>query len=315
MNSSKLPDIRGEVIKKAREAKGISIAEMSKELCFSVKQIEQIECGERSHFYSLAIKVAATKRVADYLGLSAEEVFDFGPDLVQSAQSSNETADPIQVKAEDPKPIEVSLPPPIAEKLPERLERFELPSDVVETKSSKAKFFFLALVAIAAIAIFSFEPSGGDRAKEAPMAKLPTESIDSAANEATKKDEAPVAGSVTPSNLVPSSVGSPSSIAGSTENCPPQDANPTTYRSPSPSKAGNMVYVSSRIKQVVCVRDATGKLEKRPLEANGSHSFFGKAPFVLMTSGLAQADIFFQGYKVRIDDPNANSVILEEIPY
>ena len=79
----KLPEIRGDVIKKAREAKGISIHQISKELCFSVKQIEQIEAGERSHFYSLAIKVAAAKKVADYLGVDYQEVFDFGPDLVQ----------------------------------------------------------------------------------------------------------------------------------------------------------------------------------------------------------------------------------------
>ena len=72
-NDQKLPDIRADVIKKAREAKGISIPQMSKDLCFSVKQIEQIESGERSHFYSLAIKVSATKRVADYLGLPFEE--------------------------------------------------------------------------------------------------------------------------------------------------------------------------------------------------------------------------------------------------
>ncbi|NBO87783.1 MAG: hypothetical protein EBV00_06575, partial [Burkholderiaceae bacterium] len=99
------------------------------------------------------------------------------------------------------------------------------------------------------------------------------------------------------------------------ENCPAPDANQTTYRSPSPTKAGNMVYISSRIKQVVCVKDGTGKLEKRALDVNGSHSFFGKAPFVLMTTNLSQADIFFQGYRVRIDDPNASSVILEEVPY
>jgi hypothetical protein len=99
------------------------------------------------------------------------------------------------------------------------------------------------------------------------------------------------------------------------ENCPPPDANQLTYRSPSPSKAGNMVYISTRIKQVVCVKDATGKLEKRALDVNGSHSFFGKAPFVLMTSGISQADIFFQGYKVRIDDQNANSIMLEEVSY
>ncbi|MEN9821166.1 MAG: hypothetical protein RL176_1069, partial [Pseudomonadota bacterium] len=48
---------------------------------------------------------------------------------------------------------------------------------------------------------------------------------------------------------------------------------------------------------------------------NGSHSFFGKAPFVLMTSGLAQADIFFQGYKVRVEDQNAKSITLEEVPF
>ena len=66
---------------------------------------------------------------------------------------------------------------------------------------------------------------------------------------------------------------------------------------------------------MVCVRDASGKLEKKLLEVNGSHSFYGKAPFVLMTSGLAQADIFFQGYRVRLEDQNANSVVLEEVPF
>ena len=87
-NHNPLPEIRGEVIKKTRESKGISIHEISKDLCFSVKQIEQIESGERSHFYSLAIKVAAAKKVADYLDLSYDDVFDFGPDLVQESQQA-----------------------------------------------------------------------------------------------------------------------------------------------------------------------------------------------------------------------------------
>ncbi|NDC21179.1 MAG: helix-turn-helix domain-containing protein [Burkholderiaceae bacterium] len=53
-NHNPLPEIRGEVIKKTRESKGISIHEISKDLCFSVKQIEQIESGERSHFLFLS---------------------------------------------------------------------------------------------------------------------------------------------------------------------------------------------------------------------------------------------------------------------
>jgi len=132
-NDHKLPDIRADVIKKAREAKGISIPKMSKDLCFSVKQIEQIECGERSHFYSLAIKVSATKRVADYLGLNYEEVFDFGPDLVQDIQSSEEPIQSEQTNLPEPQSIPAVPPvPPVVEKMPERLERFDPPAEEKE---------------------------------------------------------------------------------------------------------------------------------------------------------------------------------------
>ena len=139
-NDHKLPDIRADVIKKAREAKGISIPKMSKDLCFSVKQIEQIECGERSHFYSLAIKVSATKRVAEYLGLPFEEVFDFGPDLVQDIQSSEEPIQSEQTNLPEPQSIPAAPPvPPVVEKTPERLERFDPPAEEKEVKPSKPK--------------------------------------------------------------------------------------------------------------------------------------------------------------------------------
>ena len=316
----KLPDIRADVIKKAREAKGISIPQMSKDLCFSVKQIEQIECGERSHFYSLAIKVSATKRVAEYLGLPFEEVFDFGPDLVQDSQSSEEPIQSEQTDLPEPKSIPADPPvTPVVEKMPERLERFDPPAEKKEVKTSKAKYAFFALAAMIAAIVLNIELPAKDKNAEPIVAKLPTESIENAANSSVKKEDAP---------LSPTSVSSPpptpvaavpavAAVAPSTssENCPAVDANQTTYRSPSPSKAGNMIYISTRIKQVVCVKDATGKLEKKSLDVNGSHSFFGKAPFVLMTSGLAQADIFFQGYKVRVEDQNAKSITLEEVPF
>jgi hypothetical protein len=166
------------------------------------------------------------------------------------------------------------------------------------------------LPAIIAAIVLNIDLPAKDKSTEPIVAKLPTESIENNA----KKEDAPISpGSVSPPSS-PAVV--PVVTAGvGTENCPPPDAKQVTYRSPSPSKAGNMVYISTRIKQVVCVKDATGKLEKRALDVNGSHSFFGKAPFVLMTSGISQADIFFQGFKVRIDDQNANSIILEEVSY
>ena len=194
--------------------------------------------------------------------------------------------------------------------MPERLERFYPPAEEKEVKRSKTKYIFFALAAMIAAIVLNIDLPAKDKSTEPIVAKLPTESIENN----TKKEDAPIS---------PGSVSTPSSpavvpvvTAGvGAENCPPPDANQLTYRSPSPSKAGNMVYISTRIKQVVCVKDATGKLEKRALDVNGSHSFFGKAPFVLMTSGISQADIFFQGFKVRINDQNANSIMLEEVSY
>ena len=314
----KLPEIRGDVIKKAREAKGISIHQISKELCFSVKQIEQIEAGERSHFYSLAIKVAAAKKVADYLGVDYQEVFDFGPDLVQQIEETRSSEQLIEQNSkvtEIASPIEKTEPIPTIvsepEKIPDSLERFEEINEDLRPKKSKTKYIFLAFAAIVGTLIFSVDFPVREKVIEPPLSKLPTETIGNNSSNSEKKDDLPsaVPPSVTPAIAINTSQ---NVIA---ETCPPLDANQTTYRSPSPSKAGNMVYISSKIRQVVCVRDTSGKLEKKLLEVNGSHSFYGKAPFVLMTSGLAQADIFFQGYRVRLEDQNANSVVLEEVPF
>ncbi|NDB08785.1 MAG: hypothetical protein EBX98_00690, partial [Burkholderiaceae bacterium] len=180
--------------------------------------------------------------------------------------------------------------------------------DEPKPKTSNTKYVFFALFAAIAATFLMVDFPAKEKVVEPPLAKMPTESLDTA-----PKKEEPVPAATT--NPAPVATTTPAVTTATNENCPAPDANQTTYRSPSPTKAGNMVYISSRIKQVVCVKDGTGKLEKRALDVNGSHSFFGKAPFVLMTTNLSQADIFFQGYRVRIDDPNASSVILEEVPY
>jgi hypothetical protein len=262
----------------------------------------------------LAIKVSAAKRVAEYLGLPFEEVFDFGPDLLEAIQAPDEQIAPEKNTLPESKSTPVIAPatpePAVVEKIPERLERFDPPTEEKEVKRSKTKYAFFVLPAIIAAIVLNIDLPAKDKSTEPIVAKLPTESIENNA----KKEDAPISpGSISPPSS--SAVVPVVTVGVGAENCPPPDANQLTYRSPSPSKAGNMVYISTRIKQVVCVKDATGKLEKRALDVNGSHSFFGKAPFVLMTSGISQADIFFQGYKVRIDDQNANSIMLEEVSY
>jgi len=315
--NKRIPDVRGEVLKKAREGKGLTVADLASKVCFSVKQIEQLENGEKSHFYSLAIKANAAKRVADALGIGYEEIFDFGPDLVEAANVSPEH--PTEM-AKPPLPSDVQIQSTKngekkesqhkrsrqnenAKQKVEQLERFAEPPKPIIQKN-RSLYYFGGAVIVAAIGIVVFNMNQPVQPiKPVEIAKLPSEAI--AAE--SKKEEAATPGtnSSAPSGLAQQAI----------EGCPPEDANTKTYRLPAASKPGNMVHVQSRSAQTVCVKDASGKLEKRSLDSGGSYSFYGKAPFIVMTTGLGQTDLFFQGYKVKIDNPNAKSIVLEEAAF
>ena len=73
----------------------------------------------------------------------------------------------------------------------------------------------------------------------------------------------------------------------------------------------------SKNKQVLCVKDSTGKIDRKVLEepvspAFTSSSFYGKPPFILMSNGLGQLDIFFQGQKIPVQGIASKSIQLEE---
>ncbi|QWD87487.1 helix-turn-helix transcriptional regulator [Polynucleobacter paludilacus] len=60
---------------KAREALGLSIQELAAKACLSVRQVEQIENGGQSSFYSLKIKNTAAKKIANLLKLNEALIF------------------------------------------------------------------------------------------------------------------------------------------------------------------------------------------------------------------------------------------------
>ena len=321
--NKRVPDVRGDVLKKAREVKGLTVSELASKVCFSVKQIEQLENGEKSHFYSLAIKANAAKRVADELGLSHDEVFDFGPDLVEAAKTPQTS--PIENAKPPPSP-EVQINPTQedekkdsqkkgsqhkraapkrnTEQKVEQLERFEeAPPPVIQ--KNRSLYYFGGAAAVAAIGIVMFNANQPQPIKPKELAKLPSETI----SVEPKKEEA-----ATPNPAVIAIAPQPSP-SQAMDGCPTEDASAKSYRMSNASKPGNMVYVQSRSAQTVCVKDASGKVEKKSLEVGGSYSFYGKAPFVVMTSSLGQTDLFFQGSKVKIDNPNSKSIILEEVTF
>jgi cytoskeleton protein RodZ len=312
----RIPDVRGEVLKKAREAKGLSVSELATKVCFSIKQIEQLENGEKSHFYSLAIKANAAKRVADELGLSHDEVFDFGPDLVQEVKLSQ--SHPIENAPDGEFKNSVQASPIDSEPKPqpERLERFDEATKPL-AKKDRSFYYFGGGAIVIAVGVVAFNVNQPQLINPVEPAKLPSESIGNAGD--LKKEESTTVNPVLNPSTSPIAAPVTSTYAGTpsqaVDGCPTQEINTLTYRSPVATKPGNMVYVQSRSAQTVCVKDASSKVEKKSLEVGGSYSFYGKAPFVVMTSSLGQTDLFFQGYKVKIDNPNSKSIILEEAAF
>jgi hypothetical protein len=93
--------------------------------------------------------------------------------------------------------------------------------------------------------------------------------------------------------------------------CPAMDSSPATYRADAPKKAADMVYMQSKSAQMVCVIDALGKVQNKQLEPGVGVSVYGKAPLKVLTSGLDQVDLYFQGAKVRPASLSGKTIILE----
>lgn len=108
----------------------------------------------------------------------------------------------------------------------------------------------------------------------------------------------------------PAATPSPAIGVAANPACPLPDASIENYKSPAASKPGNMIYVKMPTAQVICVVDGDGKVQSKAMEPSLGHSFYGKPPFKLMTSGLSSAEVFFQGLRVRPSNADSKSILL-----
>ena len=330
--SEKLPEIRKEAFTKARESLGLSTKDLSGMACLSVRQIEQIENGESSSFYGAQVKFTAAKKVAGLLKLTPEDAFDFSgvvqpvkPAEVEEKLQEETKASAAEKKAKPEKTKEknqaketeqtkelVSQAPaaepkaekPIARKVTESVLDYSVKSKASVDPKKK----IILLLAIAAAVIFSvvnlrplFFPEPvkeevviiQEVVPETPPASAPAE-------------PAPAA---QPATSVPVPATQP--VAAASVECPPADASALNYKPDAPKKAGDMVYLQSKTAQTVCVVDATGKTQNKMLEPGVGASVYGKPPFKVLTGGLNQLDLYYQGAKVRTGNTSSKTIILE----
>ena len=322
----KLPEIRKEAFTKARESLGLSTKDVSGMSCFSVRQIEQIESGEISSFYGAQNKITAAKKVAGLLKLTPEDAFDFSgvvqpSKAVEVEEKLQEVANTpaVEKKAKSDKEVikkaeEKDVAPVAATKMSETKPQTVSAGQASQTTidysaKSKApvnpkKKIFL-LVAIAAAVIFSVvnlrplffpEPVKEEVVIIQEVAPVPTPAAEPV------PDGKPV--------TTPPPEPLPVAAVASTE-CPPADATPLNYKPDAPKKAGDMVYLQSKTAQTVCVVDATGKTQNKTLEPGVGVSVYGKPPLKVLTGGLNQVDLYYQGAKVRLGNTSGKTINLE----
>ncbi|QWD90097.1 RodZ family helix-turn-helix domain-containing protein [Polynucleobacter sp. MWH-Braz-FAM2G] len=319
----KLPEIRKEAFTKARESLGLSTKDLSGKACLSVRQIEQIENGESSSFYGAQVKVTAAKKVAGLLKLSEEEAFDFSH--AESFTKEAASQEKLQEVAKSPEKGKKFHTDNVAvEKVAPKtaIEDARVSENTVlsaangggqrgnkeqPANNSQKKIFFL--LAIGAAVIFSLvnlrplffpEPVKQEVViiQEPPPEPVPANTPAEPVVE-TKAAVAPVA------------VIESAQAAISTE-CPTADASPINYKPEAPKKAGDMVYLQAKTAQTICVVDGAGKTQSKTLEPGVGVSVFGKPPLKVLTGGLNQVDMYYQGAKVRLGNTTNKTVILEQ---
>ena len=332
-----IPNILGENFNKAREAQGLSVAELASKATLSQNQIEQIENGKNRSFYTAAIKFQSAKKVAKILELTDEEAFEKKktndsqqipfqfvetaiPEVVENIKTeieekSQEEAKIVSFSDAEPEKsskikkqmsAELEKVSSIDTHLEEVIATVQAGDDKVRQKTiSYSKFLIYlgsAVALVFAVAHYSQQSKEANNNRIiAPAPPIQTQEPNQAD---VIKDIAPVEmAKTTPLEIIaPKEVPKPTAkVITTIAECSGLFSNPEKHTPTIASKIGNQVYVQSKSEASICFEDADGNQQKRDLAQNTGASFYGKAPFKLASNNLDQFDIFYQGYKVKAD--------------
>jgi transcriptional regulator with XRE-family HTH domain len=324
-SNTKLPEIRKESFIEAREKLGLSTKDLGGQACLSARQIEQIENGETSSFYGAQIKVTAAKKVAKLLNLSDEEAFDFSSYVSEKLSATPAQLPIAEVKVadapikEEAKKTGAEVPELLVEEKKEPIKKVEsikvalkeipFPATSVSPKSASSKKLFLWLSVLAALVFSAINLRPLFLADKPAEILVVKEEIIEPAPAPTPAEPSPAAPAAPVVPVAPAVAVPAAGIEVSTA-CPAEEGI-ISYKTDAPRKAADLVYVQVKSKQVICVSDASGKMQNKLIEPGLGASFYGKPPFKVLTGGLAQVDVFFQGAKVRLTNLNHKTLVLE----
>jgi transcriptional regulator with XRE-family HTH domain len=276
-------------LKNLREAAGLEVITLARQCNLSVSQIQQLEEGGDSSFYTPEIKFNSGQKLLRFLG---------------AAQDSPPPPPPPELTRPFFEPVPMSLPS-------------QKPATVrIQWDWHKLDLFVLILLLLALIH-FSFDPlsfeRASPRAQRAASAALASRD-DASQRAATAVDPAlpaktSLAAQVPVQPLAPVL---PAVVTSAGPSCP-VDGKEVAIMPNQASKPGNYVHVeAAQASAVVCVRDASQKSIVLMLKPGASQSVYGQAPFHISSADWRAVRLFYQGHPVTLPNEHVVHLVLNE---
>ncbi|MEK7346598.1 MAG: helix-turn-helix transcriptional regulator [Pseudomonadota bacterium] len=332
--------VRGELLREWRFSQKWDVVELARRVNLSIGQIQQLETGGTSLFYSTAIRENAAKKVAAMLG-----------------------ADPLAVIRMDDEPAAPGPEDKVVDDLialsRQRAQAARQPSFVVRHASGMATVLLLMVGVFAAAGWLQQKWQNGGaqqfwREAAAPAAMAPATGqaqvlpaqAASELNEGALQKTVPLATASTAEVLVqpaptaatagvtptpalasatvptptsaiafapPAAASTSVAVASAHPNPLCQQVSTGHAITPArPSKAGDMVYIVAQKIGSVCVVDAAGVHTVLSLKPQEARSVYGAAPWRVNFEQPEQAQLYFQGERLRVPGGSVTTVALHE---
>jgi transcriptional regulator with XRE-family HTH domain len=299
--------VRGELLREWRVSQQWEVAALASKSNLSVAQIVELEAGGCAHFYTPAIKESAARKVARLLGGDPAVV-------IRPLDDSLPLDEPVLIQSVTPLYRQKSVPArstsvflrqpglvaaPIlmliavvyasgwlhqkwqeggSQQFWREASGVVLP-DAVEPTTVGSGFQASALLSVAAPAVEAQEAGAAPKNAQAAVATLVAEPAQSS----------PVA----------------AGLCRQTE--------PGTVLVPNrPSKSGDMVHIVAQKEGAVCVVDATGASTVVTLKVQEARSVYGAPPWRVHFESPEQAQLYFQGVRLRLPSTQVTTLALQE---
>ncbi len=313
--------VRGDLLREWRVAQQLELSTVARRVNLSSAQVQQLESGGTSLFYSEAIKHNAARKVAQALGGDPASVIrtvvhEGGPDplmqqgvqvLDELIQLSEQQAKSQSNKSSNAQRIRRVLVWVLGMSLvtaagawfylqPEQVKSW-LPMHWLASSPPVVSAPEPQLEASEAA------PAASDAPSDQSLAQVEAAAVGASAPAAMAEPSSTPAAASTPAVVA---LLSPEALCQSTEQG-------TLLTSKIPSKAGDMVYIVPLKAGSVCAKDGAGKNTVLTLQAKEGRSVYGPPPWRLYFEHMDQAQVYFQGERLRWPEVPTRSIVLREV--